>query len=79
MRVMKEKFNIFSLLRFYNVATMVTSFDFDLIGERAAVTSHSGVCLVSEIDTNSCSFQMNIGVAAGNEFTVVFAILFSLN
>ena len=39
---------------------IVTSFDFDTTGERSATIDYSGVCLISDIDSNNESFHLNM-------------------
>ena len=45
---------------------VVTSFDFDLSGERAATIDSSGVCLVSDINTNTKNFHLALEGSKGN-------------
>ena len=44
----------------------ITSFDFNPNGEMAATITGDGACLVSDMDTDKCSFQMKMEMPIGN-------------
>ena len=51
---------MFSCILFF-LDDVVTSLDFDPNGERVATIDPSGACLISDIDTNSNSFHLDLG------------------
>ena len=44
-----------------NLAMGISGLDFHPCGESAATLSHSGVCLLSQVDTNSRSYSLDLG------------------
>ena len=48
--------NLFKIL-----GDIITGFDFNPSGERAATLDRSGVCLIADIDNNIKSFHLNMG------------------
>ena len=48
------------------IGDIVTSSDFNPNGEKAATIDYSGVCLISDIDSNIKSFHLNMGARQGN-------------
>ena len=60
----------------YYLDDVVTSFDFDPSGEKAAILDFSGACIISDIATNSRLLRQSLD-KEGNLFSrILFIILF---
>ena len=49
----------------FYIVDLITSFDFDPSGERAATIDYAGVCLISDITTNDYTFHLNMDGGSG--------------
>ena len=53
------------LMYIIHIDNIVTSFDFDPNGEKAATIDRNGMCVISHIDTNGCDFHLALDGRGG--------------
>ena len=58
----------FTYLLLFTLESTISGLDFDPLGTSVASISYNGACLISDIDTNSCTYYMELGINNGNLF-----------
>ena len=78
----KGSFNVFpGLMTAFNseLDNIILSFDFNPSGELVATIDCNGVCLVSNVNTDSCSYHVNMGQFGKLDFHSCYLFLFNNN
>ena len=61
-----DLFQFSSLLTYSHLDNVITSLDFNPTGETAATLDYFGRCLISNVNTNKCSFHLDMNKMSSN-------------